>query len=172
MDGEAMLTRWHRDGAGLSSAEFSEDLTYRYSLTREWGAGPRIAFIMLNPSTADERRNDPTIERCQRRSHMLGFRAMRIVNLFAFRATDPRDLKHAAQPVGPVNDQCLADAACWADQVLCAWGVHGAHMGRDTQAVPILRKHSQKLYVLGLTRAGLPRHPLYVSYGIVPILWR
>ncbi|SNT73088.1 DUF1643 domain-containing protein [Paracoccus seriniphilus] len=167
-----MITRRHEDGDQRSSAVFSDCLTYRYALTREWGSGRRIAFVMLNPSTADEQRNDPTIERCERRARRLGFGAMRIVNLFAYRATDPRDLKRAAAPVGALNDRMLVEAAQWADQVLCAWGVHGNHMARDRAVLPLLRENTTELFHLGLTQAGLPRHPLYVSYATVLIPWR
>ncbi|MDB6178788.1 DUF1643 domain-containing protein [Paracoccus sp. Z330] len=166
-----MITRSHQDGECRSWAVFSDCLAYRYALTREWGPGQRIAYVMLNPSTADERRNDPTIERCERRARQLGFGAMQIVNLFAFRATDPRDLKRAAHPVGAMNDRILTEAVGWADRVLCAWGVHGVHHARDQEVLGLLREHSSKLCHLGLTRAGQPRHPLYISYATALVPW-
>ena len=91
---------------------------------------------MLNPSTAGAERNDPTIARCERRSRALGYGAMRAVNLFALRATRPEDMKRAADPVGPEGDAALAAALRWADHAICAWGVHGAHRGRDADVRP------------------------------------
>ena len=123
---------------------------------------------MLNPSTATELRNDPTIERCERRARRLGYPAFAIANLFAYRATDPRDLKRAADPVGPENDSLLRGWQAGAALTLAAWGVHGAHRGRAQQVLALL---SGPLHHLGLTRDGHPRHPLYVSYDTQPQLW-
>ena len=170
--GGCMITRSCRDDRADSAAVYSDCETYRYALTREWGGGGRLLFVMLNPSTADERRNDPTVERCERRARALGFGAMRVANIFAFRATDPRVLRRADDPVGPENDRVLAQSADWADMVLCAWGVHGAHLGRSARVEADLRSRAARLWCLGLTRAGVPRHPLYVGYAIRPSEWR
>lgn len=166
-----MITRRHQDDRARSSAVYSDCGAYRYALTREWGDGPRLLFVMLNPSTADERRNDPTIERCERRARRLGYGAMRIANIFAYRATDPRVLKAAPAPVGPQNDRVLRRAAGWAAEVLCAWGAHGAHLQRGAEVEAMLRRGGHRLLHLGLTRMGLPRHPLYVGYAVTPVPW-
>src|SRR4028119_2392792 len=86
-------------------AIFDPTRTYRYALWRTWDAArPPVAFVLLNPSTADARRDDPTIRRCANFARTWGFGGLEVVNLFAFRATHPTDLKCAADPVGPQND--------------------------------------------------------------------
>jgi hypothetical protein len=143
-----------------STALYSPCLRYRYGLSRVWEAtGPGLLFVMLNPSTADEHRNDPTIARCEARARRLGFGGVRIANLFAFRATRPAELRRAADPVGPENDALLRDWSRKAALVVAAWGVHGSFRGRDRAAIALL---GPELHHLGLTRAGHPRHPLYV----------
>lgn len=163
-----MIERHHQDGDMQSTAHYSDCGAYRYALTRQWGAGEKLLFVMLNPSTADERRNDPTVERCERRALALGFAAFRVVNLFAFRATRPQDLKKAPEPVGPENDRVLREAAAWADRILCAWGVHGDHMGRGPAVERMLREAGAGLWHLGQTKHGAPRHPLYIGYATRP----
>ena len=165
------VTRRHAEGATHSEAVYSACGSYRYALTREWGAGPRIVFAMLNPSTACERRNDPTVARCERRARAGGFGAMRVVNLFALRATDPRAMMAHPDPTGPGNDAVLEEAARWGDLLLCGWGVHGAHLGRGAAVAARLRAAGHALHVLGLTREGHPRHPLYVGYAQGPRPW-
>lgn len=119
--GMALIVREHMETGKLSSACYSPCEIYRYTLTREWDdTGRKLLFIMLNPSTATEERNDPTIERCERRAVALGYGAFRVCNLFAFRATDPKDLKRAKAPIGPDNLGQLLQAARWADDILCA----------------------------------------------------
>lgn len=126
---------------------------------------------MLNPSTASECRNDPTVERCERRARALGYGAFRVVNLFAWRATDPRALRSAAAPAGPANDAAIAEAARWADLVVAAWGVHGVHLGQGARIEASLRAAGHRLHHLGLTKDGHPRHPLYVAYATAPQIW-
>lgn len=167
-----MIQRSNQSGDTMSTAIYSDCETYRYSLGRDWGAGPRINFVMLNPSTADEMRNDPTVERCERRARALGFGGFCVTNLFAYRATAPRDLKTADLPVGGDNDAALLGAAQRADMVLCAWGVHGSHQDRAALVEAMLRKSVQTLWILGLTQAGAPRHPLYLPYAATPQPWR
>ncbi len=153
---------------------YSECEAYRYLLSRVWDAqGKRALFVMLNPSTATEVQNDPTIERCERRARRLGFGAMQIANIFAFRATDPKVMRAAADPVGPENDAVLHDALATArpDLVLCAWGAHGAHLGRGAAVAQMLRLSGVPLWHLGLTAAGHPRHPLYIGYDHLPQRW-
>lgn len=167
-----LVVRRHADDRAESEATYSPCDAYRYTLTRIWDdAGRRFLFIMLNPSTATEIANDPTIERCERRARALGYGAMRIANIFAFRATDPRDLIRAGDPVGRANLQALAEGVTWADDVLCAWGAHGAHLDQGRATARDLAAHRAKLRTLGLTKDGHPRHPLYVSYAQTPTTW-
>jgi hypothetical protein len=166
-----MILRTHQKGDAASEAVYSGCERYRYSLTRVWGAGPKALFILLNPSTATEMQNDPTIERCERRARAMGFGAFRVVNIFAFRATDPRDMRGADDPIGPQNDATVQTAAAWADLILCGWGGHGAHLGRGAVVEQILRRTGAPLFHLGLTKDGQPKHPLYISYAMQPHAW-
>ncbi|NCM96838.1 MAG: hypothetical protein AUK60_05215 [Rhodobacteraceae bacterium CG2_30_10_405] len=167
-----MISRSHQKADAASVAVYSPCERYRYLLTRTWDtARPKLLFTMLNPSTATEVQNDPTVERCERRARALGFGAFRVTNIFAFRATDPRVMRAEANPVGPGNDQALIESALWADQVICAWGGHGAHLGRGRQVETLLRATGCPLHHLGLTRDGQPRHPLYLAYATQPQLW-
>lgn len=167
-----MITRTHQKGDAASVAEYAPCLTWRYSLTRVWNpAGGRVLFVMLNPSTATEIQNDPTVERCERRARALGFGAFRVCNIFAFRATDPRVMRAAADPIGPRNDAAILAGADWAGTVICAWGMHGAHLGRGLQAGTLLRATGKPLHHLGLSKAGFPKHPLYISYDRQPEPW-
>ena len=167
-----MLTRTHTHEGTASTVSYSDCEYYRYSLTRTWDdTAPRIMFVMLNPSKADEFANDPTVERCERRARALGFGAFRVTNIFAWRDTDPRAMRAAAAPIGPGNDDVLREGAYWADRVLAAWGTHGAHLGRGDAAHALLRRCPAPLFHLGLTKHGHPRHPLYVSYAQAPIPW-
>lgn len=161
-----------------SVAVYSACGAYRYALTRVWEpSAPRVLFVMLNPSTATERHNDPTVERCERRARAQGFGAVRVVNLFAWRATDPRDLKAAADPIGPRNDAVLIRSVRrWIrggdDRAICAWGVLGAHLERGAAVETALRATGRALHHLGLTRGGHPGHPLYIAYARAPESWR
>ncbi len=167
-----MKTRDFQKGDAASVAVYSDCECYRYLLTRTWDAGrPKALFIMLNPSTATEFQNDPTVERCERRARALGFGAFRVTNIFAFRATDPRVMRAQADPVGPGNDDAIIGSLAWADQVVCAWGSHGAHLGRGDAVAAVLRATDKPLYHLGLTQAGAPKHPLYIGYHVQPVLW-
>ena len=155
-----------------SSATYSHCESYRYDLTRTWDTdGPRLAFVMLNPSKATELHNDPTVERCERRARALGFGAFRVLNIFAWRDTDPRHMRAAADPVGPANDATIIDSLPWADQVVCAWGTHGAHLNRGPQVETMLRATDTPLHHLGLSKGGHPKHPLYIGYSVQPEQW-
>ena len=123
---------------------------------------------MLNPSTADEMRNDPTIERCQRRARAMGCGSLWIANLFAFRATRPEDLRRAADPEGPENAGFLRDWSGAAGLTIVGWGVHGGLLGQAARVAPDLPGDVRHL---GLTKDGHPRHPLYVPYAIRPEPW-
>lgn len=166
------VVRRHESGGVRSEAVYSACDLYRYALTRVWDeAMPQIAFVMLNPSTASELADDPTVARCVRRARDGGWGAVRVCNLFALRATRPAQLRAHALPEGPGNDAALADACRWADAVAAAWGVHGVHRGRGPAAARSLRWQARTLLHLGLTKAGHPRHPLYVSYRVALTSW-
>lgn len=167
-----MITRSHTKGDAPSTAVYSPCEAYRYALTRIWDTeGRRVLFVMLNPSTATEVQNDPTVERCERRARALGFGGFRVCNIFAFRATDPRVMRAQADPVGPANDAAIAEGALWADSVVCAWGAHGAHLGRGSAVEALLRATGRPLLHLGLSKAGHPKHPLYIAYECQPQGW-
>ncbi len=167
-----MIRRDHQKGDAKSVALYSDCERYRYALTRVWdAAGPRVLFVMLNPSTATEVQNDPTVERCERRARALGYGAFRVCNIFAWRATDPRDMRAQPDPVGPENDRAILDGADWADALVCAWGTHGAHLARGAAVANLLRRAGKPLTHLGLTKEGHPKHPLYIAYRVQPMPW-
>lgn len=166
-----MITRSFLKGDAASEAVYSDCETYRYLLTRRWADGPKALFIMLNPSTATEVQNDPTVERCERRARTLGFGSFRVTNIFAYRATDPKVMRAAADPVGPENDKAILQSLDWADQVICAWGNHGLHLDRGARVQALLHATGRPLLHLGLTGQNQPKHPLYISYDQQPERW-
>jgi len=167
-----MITRQHLKGDAASVAVYSDCENYRYALTREWDTrGGRVLFVMLNPSTATEIQNDPTVERCERRARALGFGAFRVCNIFAWRATDPRNMRAQTDPVGPANDAAILEGCAWADRLICAWGTHGAHLSRGPAVERLMRQTGLPLQHLGLSLAGHPKHPLYISYSQQPADW-
>ena len=167
-----MIEKLHRDDRSGSVAVFSDCLNYRYVLTRVWDPdGDRVLFIMLNPSTADEIRNDPTVERCERRARALGFGAFRVCNIFAYRATDPKVMRAQDDPIGDDNDRTILESCDWAQKVICAWGTHGAHLDRGTAVEALVRKAGVAPLHLGLSKHGHPKHPLYISYATQPEPW-
>lgn len=167
-----MITKTYTDERATSTATFSTCERYRFTLSRVWEkAGKSALFVMLNPSTADEIKNDPTVERCERRARHHGFGAFTVCNIFAWRATDPRDMRAAADPVGAGNDEAILQNAAQADLVVCAWGTHGAHLDRGPAVKAMLDTATTPLHHLGLSKAGHPKHPLYISYDVTPMRW-
>ena len=143
-----------------STAVFSECRRYRYSLLRTWKRGSaKVMFIGLNPSTADEKVDDPTVRRCIGFARQWGYGGMILTNLFAFRSTDPKFLKNVPDPVGPDNDQMIVRCCRSSALVVVAWGAHGALQGRDERVLTLLSAP----HCLGVTKSGLPRHPLYLA---------
>ena len=121
---------WAAGPEGAATARFDPSGRYRFRLTRCWNPGaPVVAFVMLNPSTADARRLDPTVRRCVGFARTWGFGGLEVVNLFALRATHPPDLFADPEPVGRGNDRAVVDAAVRADLVVVAWGDRGAPRG-------------------------------------------
>ena len=171
-----MITRTHIKDDAPSEAVYSDCERYRYLLTRTWNAdGRRALFIMLNPSKATEVQNDPTVERCERRARTLGFGAFRVTNIFAWRDTDPRGMRATQDPIGPGNDAAiLGSVRDWIrpqDQIIAAWGTHGEHLQRGPKMEAMLRETGKPLFHLGLSKAGHPKHPLYISYSQQPQPW-
>ncbi len=161
---------WNIDPNG---AIFSPCRTWRYRLHRIWHPDkPMAAFIGLNPSTADEVRNDPTVTRCVNYARCWGYGGLVMLNIFAYRATAPRDLKAALSPVGELNDLHIFESASRAALVVAAWGTHGEFMGRGEKVQKLLFQAGVRVYCLGKTNAGYPRHPLYLAKNLKPILFQ
>lgn len=163
------------------AAWFSACRQYRYALLRclnvglaGEGNGRGINFIMLNPSTADETLNDPTITRCIGFASRWQYTSLIVTNLFAFRATDPANLKRAADPVGAENDEYIRTVAMNSAAVVVAWGVHGVHQGRADYVMRLLNDAGVYPYCLGLTKGGHPKHPLYLrsDTALIPCVLR
>lgn len=165
----------------MGAAVLSECGRYRYRLDRSWdrddhGLGT-VTWVMLNPSTADASVDDPTIRRCIGFSKLWGYNALTVVNLFAWRATDPDELLVANDPVGPDNEAHLIEATCGCDLAVAAWGAswprpmhaQAERVGRELAA------HADKEWAvrcLGVTATGQPRHPLYVRGDTALQVWR
>jgi hypothetical protein len=137
----------------------------------------RIAFVLLNPSTATETVNDPTITRCIGFARRWQFDELAVANIFAFRATDPADMLRAHRihgheyVVGPGNDQAIAACALGASMVIAAWGVLGSVGGRERAVAEIIRKTGRELHCLQKTKHGDPAHPLYLRADLQPEPW-
>ena len=151
-------------------AIFSPCRTWRYLLWRTWAPEkPVCMFICLNPSTATEDVDDPTIRRCIRYAFSWGFGALWMANLFAFRATDPRDMKAAADPIGPDNDRILRCSANWAGlAIVAAWGNGWGYLDRAKAVEGML---AGRLSCLKITGNGSPGHPLYLKKDLQPFLY-
>lgn len=163
-----------RRGTATSGAVFSACERYRYRLWRRWGEEPHAVFIGMNPSTADEINNDPTIERFIRRVHRWREAGQRIggvevVNVYAWRQTDSRELMRefdaGTDVVGPLNDRAIREACEGAMFVLCGWGKPGIH--RQQRVLSLLPE--APLHALRVNADGTPVHPLYVGYDTVPV---
>lgn len=152
-----------------SGARFDRSGRYRYTLWRVWDRQrERVAFIMLNPSTADAEADDPTIRRCTGFARQWGFGGLLVGNLFAYRTSQPCELRRAPDPVGSGNDRALSEIAAAAALVVLAWGNAAARVAPQ-RAARVLQSFGSgaRLHCLGLTRQGMPRHPLYVRAGAV-----
>ncbi|MFY9315291.1 MAG: DUF1643 domain-containing protein [Burkholderiales bacterium] len=158
-----------RNAAG---AEFSSCRRWRYLLWRRWDAGkPAANFLMLNPSTADEHKLDPTCARARDYAERWGYGALIVTNIFAFRNTSPKQMRAAADPVGPGNDAAILRAAREAAIVVCAWGNHGLFLDRSSDVKAILRKNRISLHTLRLNANDEPAHPLYLPGALTPSAW-
>ena len=145
---------------------FNADRTHRYLLVRRWGSGPLLPWVMLNPSKANAFVNDPTVTRVIGFARRWGYGGIAILNLFAYQATDPRELLTAPDPVGLYNDLFIAEHATGA--VVAAWGTHGRLHSRDDAVARQMTAAGAALYCLGVTKDGYPKHPLARGRERVP----
>lgn len=152
------------------SALFSPCRAFRYRLGRRWGEGPKLCFVLLNPSTADEGKDDPTIRRCIGFAQTLGFGGLEVVNLYAYCATDPAELRHAGYLVGDENDRYIEEAVRECEKVVLAWGVQGKGE-RAAEVISLLASEGAAIYVLRATNSGHPEHPLRLpkASGLIPL---
>ncbi|WP_167761762.1 DUF1643 domain-containing protein [Blastococcus sp. CT_GayMR19] len=150
---------------------YSPDRVFRYAFGRWWGdvdLAKTAIWVLLNPATGDtDRRPRPTLNRCIARSRALAANGLVIVNLFAFRHTDPKQLRAADDPIGPANDEALKVLTGAGLETIAAWGAHGRLKGRSQEVAPLL-SHPR---CLGTTSRGEPRHPLYVAADAPLIPW-
>ena len=164
------------DSGNRPAAVFSADGRYRYLLTRRTGFDERVAnFIMLNPSTADAVKNDPTVRRCIGFANAWDFGWLHVTNLSPFRATHPRDLRKAGpepEDVWDENLRTILETGGQSDLVVAAWGVHGEAEGRAEKVLAALWEASQEVHCLGTTKEGQPLHPLYLAAATEPRLFR
>jgi hypothetical protein len=166
MSADALFDVPPAEGVIRRGAELSPDGLYRYTLTREWDYRCQtVVFVGLNPSIADAEQDDPTIRRCIRFARDWGFGSLLMVNLFAWRATDPSTLAAAPDMVGPANDAILQDLHRRAGLAVAAWGSHPVAVARAGEVIPWLGDYR----VLGETKDGHPRHPLYMKASCTPI---
>lgn len=170
-----------------SFATFTPDRRYRYDLVRYWGSrwsddpawrnpidSPQaaiVAFIGLNPSTADAEKNDPTVKRCMRWAHEWGFHGFVMLNLFAYRATDPSEMLSCRFPIGAENDDIVRHWCFTAHRIVACWGAHGSHRSRSDEVRAMLKRLDRAACCFGNTSAGEPKHPLYLPQetSLVPL---
>ena len=132
---------------------------FRYTLWREWEENKGyVQFIGLNPSTADEILDDPTIRRCIGFAKSWGYGALCMTNIFAFRATQPKDMFAATDPIGPDNDFWLSRTARESSLIVAAWGIHGNYLNRNKDVMALI----PEMKCLRFTKGGYPGHPLYI----------
>ncbi|HHA2445041.1 DUF1643 domain-containing protein [Stenotrophomonas maltophilia] len=160
----------------MQTAVISDCGNYRYLLTRpsEVARPERgtALFLMLNPSTADAAVDDPTIRRCRGFAKAWGCYGLTVANLFALRSTDPALLLSHADPIGPLNDDWLRRLAREYGDVVCAWGAHSMAASRATTVAQLMTAAGARLWCLGITKHGAPRHPLYVRADQPLAPWR
>lgn len=158
-----------------SDAVLSIDRRYRYTLTRAWGTERPFIVIGVNPSTADETKDDPTIRRCIQFAKDHGCGSLVMLNLFAYRATDVRVLLDVGEPVGDDNNNVLIHQCSAANAlVVAAWGATekmGHRAGRAAEVAKMLRHHGVVLHALSVTKGGDPGHPLYLPTTSRAVVW-
>lgn len=147
--------------------DFSPDRRYRYTWETDLAPPGKglCAFIGLNPSTADEDGPDPTVRRCMNYAARWRYGRLVMLNLFAYRATDPKTMMRQVDPVGPENDRFIQEVCSRASLVVAAWGNHGLHLSRSRQVLTVL---PPKLHAIRLTQKWQPAHPLYLRQDLLP----
>jgi len=154
------------------AATFDRTRRYRYRLWRTWAPErERLLFLMLNPSTADAEKLDPTVRRCVGYAERWGYGSLEVANLFALRSTDPGELYQALDPIGPENDRHIRDAVRASSAIVAAWGQHGRLRGRDEDVIRLVTGLAD-LHCLRRTKHGLPWHPLYLPGDLRPVVFR
>lgn len=157
--------RWIGDS--LAGAVFDETKRYRLTLWRRWvescPVSRMVAYIGLNPSTADEMKLDNTTKKCVKLAKSWGFDGFIMLNIFAWRDTNPKLMKKTSDPIGYENDIALAAVSRAAGMTVCAWGTHGVHLDRNTSVRALLAGNSVAPFHLGLTKDGHPKHPLFLK---------
>ena len=149
----------------IKSATLSDCRTYRYSLSRTWdNSKAYVLFIGLNPSTADENKDDPTIRRCIDYAKSWGFGGLKMVNLFAYRATLPSDLKKADFPIGVDNDKHIKELSSSASITIVAWSNDGSYLNRDKEVLELIKNPM----CLNINKPRQPSHPLYQKKDLKP----
>jgi len=148
---------------------FSEDRKYRYTLWRDFESWINknknyVVFIGLNPSTADETKDDPTIRRCMGFTKQWGFGSLCMLNLFAYRTVNPEEMKRQIDPIGPDNDKYLLQICSEASLIIAAWGTQGNFVDRDKKIMALI----PDMKCLSNTKNGFPQHPLYVRKNAMP----
>jgi len=151
----------------IKTATLSACGRFRYRLGRRWADGPSLLFVMLNPSVADADIDDPTIRRCIGFARSHGAGAIEVVNLYAWRATKPADLRRQGWPVGPDNDGHIQAAVAASDRVCVAWGANAGDSDRPGVVLPLIRQAGKQPFCLGATRSGHPSHPLFLPAASV-----
>lgn len=167
---EIVLREHRHDNGWVSSARYSPCEIYRYTLQRIWEPGqPIVAFIGLNPSTATEVENDPTVRRCIGYALSWGYGGMRMLNAFGLRSTDPKGLKQIDDPVGPGNDLWIRKMTKDAALTVACWGTHAELNARHQQLVTMLNTAGCRIHCLGMTKGGFPKHPLYLRQSLTAV---
>lgn len=153
----------------LRLAEISPDKKYRYLIKRTWSQGEGTClFIMLNPSMADEKTDDPATRKCAAYAALWGYQSFEAVNLFAYRSPYPVALKKASDPIGPDNDHWVLRQAKQAELIVIAWGMYGVFMNRNQEMLKLLGQHDFDLYCISKTKQGHPGHVMYKDAGLKP----
>ena len=167
-----LIYKEFQENAIGSKAIFSKCYKFRYSITKKFSSGTgRLLFILLNPSTATEKVYDPTLLRCKKRAINSCVYQFRVCNLFAYRATKPKELQKVSDPIGPYNNEILKNSIKWSDKIICSWGSFGSLKERDLEVIQLIKKYKTPSFHLGLTKNNQPKHLLYISYNKILTKW-
>jgi hypothetical protein len=150
----------------IKNAILSSDRKYRYVLSRIWDDSKQaVMMVGLNPSTADENEDDPTVARCINFAKSWGYGGIYMLNLFAVRTPKPKKIYKADEPIGSENDKYLKEYSQKCDKIICAWGNDGSYKNRSNE----IKSNFSHLYYLKINKSGEPAHPLYLKSDLVPI---